>query len=99
VSHVLLFINRSYFLVGAKIEYLFCLLQAKNKKITADYESLTFVVVKELFLSGVYYPVCCFHGAMIISCFTGYLDDEKKNPARRREGFFLLSATSCSVWR
>jgi hypothetical protein len=39
------------FLVGAKIEYLFYLLQAKNKKITADYKSLTFEAIKDLFLS------------------------------------------------
>jgi hypothetical protein len=50
VSHVLLLINRSYFLVGAKIEYLFYLLQAKNKKITADYKSLTLAAIKAPFL-------------------------------------------------
>jgi hypothetical protein len=59
VSHVLL-INRSYFLVEAKIEYLFYLLQAKIKKITADYISLTFAHLRDadntsgLFLQHVY---------------------------------------------
>jgi hypothetical protein len=44
--------NRSYFLVGAKIEYLFYLLQAKIKKITADYKSLTFIPLRDMNTSG-----------------------------------------------
>jgi hypothetical protein len=38
-----------FFMAGAKVEYLFYLLQAKIKKIISHYESLTFNLLREPF--------------------------------------------------
>jgi hypothetical protein len=52
-------------MAGAKVEYLFYLLQVKNKKNKADYKSLTFVVIKAPFLQDVYFED--FHNCELLT--------------------------------
>jgi hypothetical protein len=50
---LLCLLNAHVFMAGAKVEYLFYLLQAKTQKTIADYKSLTLIVIEDLFLQDI----------------------------------------------